>query len=76
MRIGILARRSGCKVDTIRYFEKQGLLTEPPRTLSGHRKYCEHDVERVRLIARHLDTGTTLSAVRELMRRHSEGESP
>ena len=41
--IGTLARRSGCTAETIRYYERAGLLPEPARTPGGHRIYGEAD---------------------------------
>ena len=57
MKIGVLAKRSGCKVDAIRYLEKAELLPPPPRSLSGQRNYGEADVARVRFISRRLESG-------------------
>ncbi|OGT57214.1 MAG: hypothetical protein A3E01_14260 [Gammaproteobacteria bacterium RIFCSPHIGHO2_12_FULL_63_22] len=63
MRIGILAKRSGCKVVVIRHFEKQGLLSAPPRALSGQRNYGEADIARVIFIVRRLESGVGLTQV-------------
>lgn len=51
MKIGELSRRTGVSVSAIRFYEREGLLTEPERRESGYREYAEADVQRVRLIA-------------------------
>lgn len=50
MRIGELAKRTGCDVETIRFYEKSGLLEEPVRTASGYREYQGHHLERLQFI--------------------------
>lgn len=50
MKIGELAQVAQCSVETIRYYEKEGLLPEPGRTASNYRSYSEAHVERLRFI--------------------------
>jgi len=50
MRIGELAKRTGCDVETIRFYEKSGLLDEPVRTASGYREYQGVHLERLQFI--------------------------
>lgn len=50
MRIGELAQKSGVEIDTIRYYEKAGLLPSPPRQGNGYREYGERHVERLAFI--------------------------
>ncbi len=50
MKIGELAEKTGCKVVTIRYYEKKGLLTRPPRSKGNYRLYNEADLERLEFI--------------------------
>lgn len=50
MRIGELAQRTGVEVDTIRYYEKSGLLPSPPRQGNGYREYGEQHIERLAFI--------------------------
>ena len=45
MRIGELARRTGTEIDTVRYYEKAGLMPAPPRQGNGYREYDERHVE-------------------------------
>jgi len=52
MRIGELAHRAEVGVDTVRYYERQGLLPPPARLASGYRRYDQSDVERLRFVRR------------------------
>lgn len=67
MRIGDLARLSGCKVVTVRYYEKEGLLKEPERTGNNYRVYSEADLERIRFIRNCRQHGMSLEEVRTLL---------
>jgi len=67
MKIGELARQAGVAIDTVRYYERQGLLPEAERTRSGYRCYAAPDVERVRFIRRAKALGFTLSEIGELL---------
>lgn len=72
--IGTLARRVDVAVDTIRYYEREGLLPDPRRRASGYREYDEQAVERVRFIRRAKDLGFTLDEIRELLSLESDRE--
>lgn len=50
MRIGELAKQTGCDVETVRYYEKAGLLPEPSRSDSGYRQYMASHLERLQFI--------------------------
>jgi DNA-binding transcriptional MerR regulator len=50
MKIGELAKLAHCDVETIRYYERIGLLAEPPRTEAGYRAYSEEHTESLRFI--------------------------
>ena len=67
LTLGALAREAGVNPETIRYYERRGLLPEPPRTPAGYRQYGEGDAERVALILRAKDLGFTLAEIRELL---------
>lgn len=67
MRIGELSRRTGCKVETIRYYERIGLMPEPPRR-GRYRDYRVDDAERLRFIRASRDFGFSLNETRELIR--------
>jgi MerR family copper efflux transcriptional regulator len=64
---GTAARRAGVGIDTIRYYEREGLLPEPQRRASGYRDYGPDVVERLRFIRRAKDLGFTLEDIRELL---------
>lgn len=66
-KIGELAKKSGCPVVTIRYYEKEGLLPEPDRSGSNYRLYGQEDMERLRFIRHCRRHGMKLSEVRELL---------
>lgn len=72
MRIGELAKKTGCHLETIRYYERIGLLREPERSLSGYRQYTSADVERVNFIVGSRALGFHLDEVRSLLRLASE----
>ncbi|HET9818913.1 MAG TPA: heavy metal-responsive transcriptional regulator [Rhodanobacteraceae bacterium] len=74
LTIGSVARRAGVGIDTIRYYERQGLLPPPPRRASGYRDYGEVAIERLRFIRRSKDLGFTLDEIRELLVLSSDRE--
>ena len=67
LTIGKLARRARVNVETVRYYERRGLLEEPPRTPSGYRQYGAQDVWRLQFIARAKQLGFTLAEIAELL---------
>ena len=67
MKIGELADISGCRVVTIRFYEKEGLLTEPERSKSNYRLYSDKDVERLRFIRHCRRHGMKLPEIRKLL---------
>lgn len=67
LTIGDLAKATGTKVVTIRYYEQIGLLSAPPRTAGRFRAYQGRDLERLRFIRRCRDLGFTLEQVRDLL---------
>ena len=67
MKIGELAHRTGVPIDTVRYYERQGLLPQPERQPSGYRSYRTDDVIRLRFVRRAKALGFTLEEVRELL---------
>ncbi len=52
LSIGQVARRAGVGVETVRFYEREGLLEEPPRRASGYRQYSEQAVTRLHFIKR------------------------
>ncbi|MGB4858872.1 MAG: heavy metal-responsive transcriptional regulator [Dokdonella sp.] len=67
MKIGELAKRCDVKIDTIRYYERQGLLPEPDRQASGYRRYQLSDEARLRFVIRSKTLGFTLDEIRDLL---------
>ncbi len=65
--IGGLAGRTGCKVETIRYYEQIGLLPPPPRSRGGHRQYDERALARLNFILKARRLGFNLDGVRGLL---------
>ncbi|BFM18899.1 helix-turn-helix domain-containing protein (plasmid) [Maricurvus nonylphenolicus] len=66
--VGDLARASQCKVETVRYYEKIGLMPTPQRTEGGHRIYNQPELKRLIFIRRSRDLGFSVSQVRDLLR--------
>ncbi len=64
--IGKVADRTGCNIETIRYYEKEGLLPEPPRSSGGHRLYSQHLVERLVFIRRARELGFSMLEIKQL----------
>lgn len=62
-----LARRTGCNLETIRYYEQIALLPPPPRTQSGHRIYDAEHERRLRFILRARQLGFTIEELRSLL---------
>ncbi|WP_157018066.1 MerR family transcriptional regulator [Mesorhizobium xinjiangense] len=62
-----LARRTGCNLETIRYYEKIGMMPDPPRTASGYRIYDDSHVSRLRFILRARELGFSIEQVRGLL---------
>jgi len=67
LTIGAVAKRVGVAIDTIRYYEREGLLPEPERRASGYRSYDEGAVRQLRFIRRAKDLGFTLVEIRDLL---------
>ena len=62
-----LARRTGCNLETIRYYEKIGMMPDPPRTASGYRVYDDAHVSRLRFILRARELGFSIEQIRGLL---------
>jgi len=67
LSIGILGKRTGTKVQTIRYYEQIGLMPEPGRTEGGQRRYGNIEVDRLAFIRHSRQLGFSLQAIRELL---------
>ncbi len=67
LRIGAVAGLAGIGVETVRFYEKRGLIDTPPRESSGYRAYPADVVDRLRFIRRTKDLGFSLREIRELL---------
>ncbi len=64
---GEAAERAGVNIQTVRYYERRGLIPEPPRTSGGFRQYSADHVARIRFIKRAQELGFTLEEAHELL---------
>jgi len=67
MKIGEVARRASVSVDTVRFYERRGILPAPPRRSSGYRIYGEGAVERIRLVKYIQALGVELDEIRSML---------
>ncbi|PYT61143.1 MAG: heavy metal-responsive transcriptional regulator [Acidobacteria bacterium] len=67
LTIGHLAREAGVNLETVRYYERQGLLAKPPRSASGYRLFPSDAARRLRFIRRARELGFSLKEIRELL---------
>jgi redox-sensitive transcriptional activator SoxR len=76
MRVGEVAERAGVNIETLRYYERRGLLPAPERTPSGHRRYDEDTVRFLRAIKEAQAVGFTLAEIAEYVRAARRSGSP
>ncbi len=76
MRIGELAKSLDLNTQTVRYYERIGLLPEPDRTEAGYRLYGEEDRRRLGFIKNARSAGLTLGEIKEVLAFHERGEPP
>src|SRR5258708_36259763 len=67
LTIGQVARQAGGGVETVRFYEREGLLEEPPRRASGYRQYPEQVIKRIHFIKRAQQLGFSLKEIAELL---------
>lgn len=67
MKIGELAKRSDVGIDTVRFYEREGLLPRAQRSASGYRMYDASDLKRLRFVSRAKALGFTLPEIRDLL---------
>lgn len=72
MTIGRVAKQAGVGIETVRYYEREGLLETPTRSDSGYRQYPKDAVRRIHFIKRAKDLGFTLKEISELMAIRTE----
>ena len=66
LTIGQLAKRAKVNIQTVRYYERRGLIPEPPRLESGYRQYSQSDLARLQFIKHAKELGFTLKEISEL----------
>lgn len=75
MHIGELARAAGVNTQTIRFYEREGLLPAPDRSTSGYRNYQQRDLDRLMFIRRNHEIGFTLAEIQQLLHLHAALEA-
>lgn len=75
LRTGEVAAQAGVNVQTLRYYERRGLLEEPARRASGYREYSPDAVQLIRFIKRAQELGFTLAEVEDLLRLRGDQET-
>jgi MerR family transcriptional regulator, copper efflux regulator len=75
LSIGQVARRAGVGVETVRFYEREGLLEEPQRRVSGYRQYDEQVVKRLHFIKRAQHLGFSLKEITELLMLRMDAET-
>jgi DNA-binding transcriptional MerR regulator len=76
LSIGKVARRAGIGVETIRFYEREGLLAAPARRDSGYRLYPERVIGRIRFIRRAKELGFSLKEIKELLQLKRNSSRP
>jgi len=66
--IGVVSKKTGVNIETIRYYEKIGVMPKPSRSTGGNRVYNEQQVKRLSFIRRSRELGFSLDEIRELLR--------
>jgi Cd(II)/Pb(II)-responsive transcriptional regulator len=74
MKIGELAAHGGCDVQTVRFYEREGLLDEPERETSGYRRYADRHLKRLQFIRHCRSLDIPLPEVRELLKFAAQPE--
>jgi|SRR5712691_104448 MerR family mercuric resistance operon transcriptional regulator len=67
LTVGEVAKRAAVHIETLRYYERQGLVARPPRSRSNYRLYPEETVQRIQFIKRAQQLGFSLKEIRELL---------
>ncbi|HKF61133.1 MAG TPA: helix-turn-helix domain-containing protein [Dongiaceae bacterium] len=68
LSIGALSRRTGVNIETIRFYERIGILAKPPRSAAGHRIYSQAQLMRLGFVRRSRELGFSLDEVRRLLK--------
>ena len=73
---GQVAKHANVNIETIRYYERRGLIPEPPRRESGYRQYSHDTIDRIRFIKRAQELGFSLQEIRELLSLRLDPSTP
>ncbi|MBR0553476.1 MerR family transcriptional regulator [Stakelama marina] len=76
MRIGEVARKTGVKAETIRFYEREGILSPPPRTGSNYRDYGPAEATKLTFIRRARELGFSMADIRELLDLSEDADRP
>ena len=76
MQIGEMAKKGGVSIQTIRFYERRGLLPSPPRKESGYRLYGQADLKRLLFIRQAKALGFSLDEIRTILRMRERGQCP
>jgi DNA-binding transcriptional MerR regulator len=76
LRSGELARLAGVSTDTLRHYERKGMLARPRRSMNGYREYEAEALDRVLLVRRALGVGFTLDELANILKRRERGGVP
>jgi DNA-binding transcriptional MerR regulator len=76
VKIGELAKKASVGIQTIRFYERQGLLPDPGRTDSGYRRYTEAHLKQLRFIRQAKALGFSLEEIRDILRMRGRGQCP
>lgn len=74
MMIGAMSKATGCNIETIRYYERIGVLLKPPRTPGGLRSYDQIHLKRLNFVRRSRELGFSLNEVRQMLRLVDGGD--
>ena len=66
--IGALSKQTGCHIETVRYYERIGVLLKPPRTEGGYRLYVREQIKRLMFVRRSRELGFSLGEIRTLLK--------
>ena len=73
---GELARLAGVSTDTLRHYERKGVLAAPRRLHNGYREYPAEALDRIRLVRRSLAVGFTLDELARILKQRDDGSAP
>ena len=76
LSIGEFSKATGCAIETIRYYERAGILSKPSRSLGGHRLYSQTNVQQLKFVLKARQMGFSLAEVKELLNLAKDNEQP